>query len=86
MLNVKKETDGTLNSRKQRYLDDLQVRELSDGVVRQVDAPAAVQLAHASSVLQGLGPVQTAAAGGGPVDCRGHRGGSETPFQLVGGI
>lgn len=47
--------------------------ELSDGVVGQVDVPASVQLAHASSVQQGLGSVQTTAAGRGSVDCRGHR-------------
>lgn len=43
--------------------------ELSDRVVRQVDVPASVQLAHASSALHGLGPVQTTAAGGGSVVC-----------------
>lgn len=54
-----------------RYLDDLYMCELSDGVVWQVDVPPSVKLAHASSVQHGLGAVQTTAARGGSVDCRG---------------
>lgn len=54
-----------------RYLDDLNMCELSDGVVWQVDVPPSVKLAHASSVQHGLGAVQTTAARGGSVDCRG---------------
>ena len=53
------------------YLDDLKVRELPDGVVRQVDVPAAVQLPHAAPVQHGLGAVQAAAAWRRPVDWGG---------------
>lgn len=61
------------DSRCRRYLNELKVGELSDRVVRQVDVPPSIQLAHASPVQHQLRAVQTTAARGRSVHCKPAR-------------